>query len=229
VLLPAALLVALRLASGALRWRASDARIRNRWLVAVLLTLTVAVTLLTSTNRSTPRYHVPTIALWVPVVAWALQRRRALQEALVLAVTVGALAVLAWEVPSWRSFPGPAALVSLWRMDPPLREMTPELGGAVRRAAGIARETELRAGTTVVSDDFIFPAVLWNNDYSNRVVYVRPTTDVITAADRLQATWIYAQDGALAQLLRSSGSWEEIGPLFADGNGIAFRVKRARW
>jgi hypothetical protein len=223
VLLPAALLVALRLASGALRWRSSDARTRNRWLVAVLLTLTVAVTLVTSTNRSTPRYHVPSIALWVPVVAWALQRRRALQEALVYAVTVGALAVMAWEVPSWRSFPGPSALVTLLRMDPPLREMTPELGGTVRRAAGLARESELTAGTTVVSDDFIFPAILWNNDYSNRVVYRRATTDVASAADRLQATWVYAQDASLAQRLRGSGSWEEIGPLFADGNGIAFR------
>jgi hypothetical protein len=105
--------------------------------------------------------------------------------------------------------------------------MTPELGGTVRRAPGVARERELVAGTTVVSDDFVFPAILWNNDYSNRVTYVRPAADVVPAADRLQATWIYAQDGALAQRLRGSPSWEEIGPLFADGNGVAFRRTRA--
>jgi hypothetical protein len=222
VLLPVALFVALRVAGGALGFRSAEARVRARWLEALALIATVGVTILSSTNRSTPRYHLATIALWAPVVAWTFARRRALQEALVFAVTMGAITVIAWEVPHWRSFPGPAALVALFRLEPPLREMTPELGGTVLREAGLARERELVAGTTIVSDDFVFPAILWNNDYSNRVVYVRPSTDVPRVAAALQATWIYANDEALTKVLRANSAWQQIGPLFADGGGTAF-------
>ncbi len=227
VLLPAAALVLARIALEAARGlRGGDPLARRRKLEVFYLLLTAGVTLVTSTNRSTPRYHVVTIALWVPVVAWAIARRRALQQALAFAATVGSLAVIAWELPGWRGFPLPDRMLALWRLDPELRQMTPELGGHIFRDAGLARERELVAGTTVVTDDFVFPSVLWNDDFSNTVVYVRPSTNVIEAADRLGATWIYANDKETTQRVRASGRWQEIGSLYVERWGTAFRRAR---
>lgn len=227
VLLPAAALVLARIVLEIARGlRGGDPLTRRRKLEVFYLLLTAGVTLVTSTNRSTPRYHVATIALWVPVVAWAIARRRALQQALAFAATVGSLAVITWELPGWRGFPLPDRMVALWRLDPELRQMTPELGGHILRDAGLARERELVAGTTVVTDDFVFPSVLWNDDFSNTVVYVRSTTNVLDTADRLGATWIYANDKETTKRVRASGRWQEIGPLYVERWGTAFRRAR---
>ena len=227
VLLPAAALVLARIVLEIARGlRGGDPLTRRRKLEVFYLLLTAGVTLVTSTNRSTPRYHVATIALWVPVVAWAIARRRALQQALAFAATVGSLAVITWELPGWRGFPLPDRMVALWRLDPELRQMTPELGGHILRDAGLARERELVAGTTVVTDDFVFPSVLWNDDFSNTVVYVRSTTNILDTADRLGATWIYANDKETTKRVRASGRWQEIGPLYVERWGTAFRRAR---
>lgn len=227
VLLPAAILVAARLLLEALRGRRGrDALERRRLLEVLGLLATAGFMLITSPNRLTPRYQVATLALWVPVIAWSVARRRALQEAMALAATVGSLAIIAPEAPRWRGWPSPADLVALWELDAPLREMTPELGGTVLRDAGLAREAELVAGATVVSDDFIFPSVLFNNAYSNRVVYVRPSSDLAAAADRVGATWIYAYDKGTAEKLRGNHAWQEIGPLYVERWGTAFRRAR---
>jgi hypothetical protein len=227
VLLPAAAIVFARLALEVVRGiRASDPAVRRRISEVLYLLVTAAVTIVTSTNRSTPRYHIATIALWVPVVAWSIGRRRAVQESLAFAATIGSLAVIVWELPSWRDFPSPAQMFALWRLDPTLRQMTPELGGHILRDAGLAREKDLLAGTTVVSDDFVFPSILWNDDFSNRVVYVRPNTDVLETADRLDATWIYANDAATMQRVRTRPGWQELGPLYVERWGTAFRRSR---
>jgi hypothetical protein len=227
VLLPAAALVFGRVALEAVRGvRRSDPLVRRRFVEVLYLLLTATVTLVTSTNRSTPRYHIATIAMWVPVIAWAIGRRRALQEAMTLAATIGSLAVIAWELPAWRGFPSPAEMVALWHLDPTLRQITPELGGPIFRDTGLAREHDLVAGTTVVSDDFAFPSILWNDEYSNRVVYVRPGTDVVDTAEKLDATWIYANDAATVRRVRSRPGWEELGPLYVERWGIAFRRSR---
>jgi len=224
VLLPAAAIVFARLALEAVRkFRASDPVVRRRIGEVLYLLAAAMVTIVTSTNRSTPRYHIATIALWVPVVAWAIGRHRAVQDALALAATIGSLAVIAWELPRWRGFPSPAAMVGLLRLDPTLRQMTPELGGLVFRDVGLARERDLVAGSTVVSDDFVFPSVLWNDDFSNRVVYVRPGSDVVGKAESLGATWIYANDKRTTERVRATAGWEELGPLYVERWGTAFR------
>jgi hypothetical protein len=206
------------------RW--ATTRVRAEWLQASWLAVTALVTIATSTNRSTPRYHLPTLALWIPVVAWAVGRNRALQQALAFSTAFGSLVIVAWEAPAWRAFPGPATMLSLWRVPATMREITPELGATVLRDTGLARERELTANTTVVSDDFVFPAVLWNNDYSNRVLYVRPGEDLARAADRVGATWIYAADDRTAGQLRRNERWSEVGALYVERWGTAFRRRR---
>jgi len=225
VLLPAAALVFGRVVLEMMRGlRGGDPTVRRRFFEIVCLLVTAGVALVTSTNRSTPRYQVGTIALWIPVVAWSVAGRRALQEALAFAATIGSLAITAYELPNWRGFPTSLPrLVALLRIDPTERQISADLGGPVFHDAGLARERDLVAGTTVVSDGFVFPSILWNDDYSNRVVYVRTGTDVIEAADRLGATWIYANENATAQRARANGAWQEIGPLYVQRWGVAFR------
>jgi hypothetical protein len=227
VLVPAAVLVFARLALELVRGGAArDATSRQRLIEVVYLLVTTGITLITSTNRSTPRYHIGTIALWVPVIAWTLGRRRVLQEALAFAATIGSLAVVAWELPAWRGFPSGPQLVALWHLDPTERQLASELGAPVFYDVGLARERDLVAGTTVVSDDFEFPSILWNDEYSNRVVYVRPNTDVLRTADQLGATWIYANDKAITQRVRDTPGWQELGPLYIERWGTAFRRAR---
>jgi len=72
----------------------------------------------------------------------------------------------------------------------------------------------------------VFPSILWNDDFSNTVVYVRPSTNVIETADSLGATWIYANDKETMQRVRASGRWHEIGPLYVERWGTAFRRGR---
>jgi len=225
VLFPAAALVFARLLIETFRGLpAPETTERRRLVEVVLLLVTAGVTLVTSTNRSTPRYHLATIALWVPAVAWSVGRRRALQEALAFAATIGSLAITGYELPAWRGFPSSVPrLVALWRLDPTERQLAADLGGPVFHDTGRARETELVAGATVVSDDFAFPSILWNDDYSNRVVYVRPGTDLVAAADRLGARWIYAHEEKGIRQLRASSGWRELGPLYIQGWGRAFR------
>jgi hypothetical protein len=223
VLLPAAVLVFGRLTLQALRGLLkTDPVVRRRYDEVLCLLVVAMVTIVTSTNRSTPRYHIATLALWIPAVAWAIGRRRALQDALAFAATIGSLAVVTWELPAWRGFPSPGEMVALWRLDPTLRQMTPELGGPIFRDAGLAREQDLVAGTTVVSDDFTFPSILWNDDFSNRVVYVRPSTNILETAEKLDATWVYVNGADNLQRLRTNLGWKELGPLYVERWGTAF-------
>ncbi|HEX8795297.1 MAG TPA: hypothetical protein VF765_30320 [Polyangiaceae bacterium] len=227
VLLPAAALVFSRLAVEAVRGlRACGPLIFRRYIEALGLVVTAGITFLTSINRWLPRYHLSTIALWVPVVAWAIGRRRALQEALAFAAIVGSVVVIVWELPGWRGFPSTREMVALWHLDPTLRQMTPELGGPIFRDVGLAREHDLVAGTTVVSDNFAFPSLLWNDDFSNRVVYARPNADLVDTAEKLDATWIYANDKAAAERVRARPGWQELGPLYVEKWGTAFRRAR---
>jgi hypothetical protein len=225
IVLPASVIAVLQLLRESLFAVVGNAsrRDRERLLQAWVLTAVVVLALATSINRTQVRYQLMTIALWIPVVAWTFRRRSPLGESLAFATLVGSFASTAWDMPMWRSFPGPSDLVALWKTDAPQRELEPRFGAPVVTEVGLAREAELTAGKTVITDDFVFPAVLWNNDYSNRVVYVRPGVDLATKADELGATWIYANSRSAADRLRANPDWKGIGALYVEGWGTAFR------
>ena len=229
VLIPAAALVFTALGKAIARQRREplDAEHRARLFEVLALLGTAGVTLLMSTNRAMPRYQLGTIALWVPVVAWAAGRQRVVHQVLVLAATIGSSITIGLKAPDWPGFPGPRTMISLLALDPSLREMTPELGAPVPREAGLAREQELGDGATVVTDDFVFLGLLWNNRYTNRVVAVRASADLAVEADRHGATWIYAnRDSHSLQKLRDNPAWGEVGPLYVKKWGSAFRRKQ---
>ena len=103
--------------------------------------------------------------------------------------------------------------------------MMPALGAPVDFRVANLREAELGAGTTIVTNDFPFSALLWNNDYSNRVVPVR-NVDLAAAAEREHATWIYVTEPQHAERIVARGGWERVGSLNVDGWGTALRRKR---
>jgi hypothetical protein len=185
---------------------------------------TIATVGASSTALWGARYNLTIIAIGASLVCWQFRRLiwARLHDAAVFAIGTSYAIVIYWDYPGWR-MPLPRQLPQMLATPFPKREFTPEFDSPVLLATALAREWELTAGEVVVSDDFVFPAVLWNNEYSNRVVYVRAGTDLQEAADRWHAKWIYASGAGAAASLTRSGQWETIGALYVEGWGTALR------
>ena len=82
----------------------------------------------------------------------------------------------------------------------------------------MARERYLTSGTTLVLNDFQCPALLWNNDYSNRVVFVQDEP-LASAATRLHATGVIC-DSSCKNL--GAAGWTDFGPLSSEGGSHLF-------
>lgn len=108
----------------------------------------------------------------------------------------------------------------------PLAEwtITPEVAAA--------RERELGKGAVVVfSDDVTFPAELWNEHFTNTLVYLptpRSQSDALAALDQAGAAWVVGKDGG--QFIRAARSeparWELIGTASRGFPTVAFRRRR---
>ena len=94
-----------------------------------------------------------------------------------------------------------------------------------------ARERELGKGDVVIfTDEYTFPSVLWNERYSNRVVYVpfRNENEFFRSASELNAKWITAISGTreYEALHGRPNDWEEVGVMSITRSWMAFR---RRW
>lgn len=90
----------------------------------------------------------------------------------------------------------------------------------------LAREAELKRGSVIGYDTIDYMALLWNNDYSNKTLWLN-ASDPLAQAEEAGATWIYARNGSrLSTQLTTSKGWEIVGPLEAEGFGSAWRHKR---
>lgn len=90
---------------------------------------------------------------------------------------------------------------------------------------------ELGPGDEVVfSQGIIFPGILWNFDFSNRVDYVAFTTapEFLAKLTELNAKWVCVGDGTAARrALEQSGQWVLIGRTTQETKEFAFRRKDA--
>ena len=90
----------------------------------------------------------------------------------------------------------------------------------------MAREKELGPGAVIAFDYIDYFALLWNNDYSNKVVWVE-SADPLAEAERAGAVWIYTRGGTtLYSQVTTSPRWELVGPLEAEHFGSVWRRKR---
>ncbi len=205
---------------------------------AMMLALTASVSLYLSPAAFIARYHVASLGMLVGCLAWLVSRWRTtrLADDVALFAQLGSIIFMCWA-PTKHEFVYlyPPAQIVKWIKTPyPLRELedigTPEhpklLVSPVYTPVGQLREKELTAGKVIAYDYLDYFALLWNNDYSNKTVWVSSTTDPLGEAERANAIWIYTRGGTtLHGQLTASQTWELIGPLESEMQGSVYHRK----
>jgi hypothetical protein len=182
------------------------------------------------------RYHVPSLGMAVACLCWMAgsgRGRRLVADAMIIA-QIGSL-LLAYWVPKRMTmlYLYDTAEIVHWLKTPyPERELRDMKGGTmispIIPATGLLREQELKKDDIVGFDYLDYPALLWNNDFSNKVVWLDSVGDPLGQADRMNATWVYTRGGTTlhGQLLKPDCGWQLIGTLEAEGAGSVFRKKK---
>ena len=205
------------------RLRAASARAAST--DASLIAGIVAVILITTPALWAPRYHIVTIGLMSALVSWFCARVRAqqLELAVLFTVQITAIMHLYWESPrEWVDLKTARALIGI---PYPEREVHPELGAPVTRAFGLARIQHIGPGDVVVcAEPFEFPALFWNDAYSNQVRFQHNGAKFLARAEALGATWVVCTAGScLAEVMAAPESWVMVAPVFPSKVTTAFR------
>jgi hypothetical protein len=224
----------------ALRFRARTRRPEDEALSSAMMLCVVAcVSLYLSPAAFIARYHVASLGMLVACLAWVVSRWRTtrMSDDAALFAQLGSFMMACWGPQStrWVYLYEPAH-VWHWLSTPyPKRELqdigtaeTPRLYvSPVNLATGTAREAEVKAGDIVAYDYIDYVALLFNNDYSNQVLWLQSPFDPLGEAERAGAIWVYTRGGTplFGQLSKSRG-WELIGPLEAESFGSVWRRKK---
>lgn len=199
-----------------------------------ILLLTAGIVFLTlwkSPAIWSARYNMLAIAFSFALVQWLARTMRT--PALVAHVAAIGFAtncmMWSWATPGWWS-KGPDGFKQLL-VQPRSRDAgSPSF---VNGPTALAREKELRAGDVVVwSDDSYFVAMLWNDAYSNRLVYVPPAPpeQFVESARELSAKWISlsTRSPAVTYLRAHPEDWQEVGPVHNYSEHLMVVFRRSR-
>lgn len=205
---------------------------------AMMLALTASVSLYLSPAVFIARYHVASLGMLVGCLAWVVSRWRTtrLADDVALFAQLGSVIFMAWA-PTKHEFVYlyPPAQIVKWIKTPyPLRELE-DIGdkehpkllvSPVYTPTGLLREKEVTAGKVIAYDYLDYFALLWNNDYSNKTVWVSSATDPLGEAEQANAVWIYTRGGTrLHAQLSASATWELIAPLESEMQGSVYHRK----
>jgi hypothetical protein len=171
-----------------------------------------------SPDLAMARYNVHVVIVLVIATAWLLSRAdwvRA-REAIVGATIFFSLVLMYWATPGWNISFGTA--LDLAGMTTKERAAAHVFDFLPEPKVAEARDTELKRGDVVVyTTGVLFPALCWNENYSNRVEYVPSTVGpegILQRARELRAKWIVVSSHSIEhQALRSRADWQEIGAL----------------
>jgi hypothetical protein len=174
------------------------------------------VSLKTSPALWIARYNIQIVAMLVFFVAWLGGRPRwhRFGEGAVAAAI--ALSIMAMTWPGFFMGVSDATLGRLLHSGPATRATIPTMGWGMPEAVMAARERELGDGDLLVfTDDVNFPALLWNERFSNRIEYV-PFTDAagfLAKLDALHAKWVVVRPGYPSSnaVLSKPAAWAEVG------------------
>jgi hypothetical protein len=217
--------------------RRPGSRLRAETANVALLIVPLVVVVATSPARWSARYNVGASAILMLLCAWLAGRRgfARLGEGLSAVAIVSGITCNAWGERWWV---WPTELVTLAKIPYPEREVTnaPKftlgyhmIGSGAATAAGTLREKELGKGSVLVFPDSFgnYLAVLWNNRFSNKLVWVPDGDDWLGRAEKENPTWIYSTYGdPNYRALKTSPRWEEIGSINEEGWGAVFRRKK---
>ncbi|MBX3191914.1 MAG: hypothetical protein KF819_33295 [Labilithrix sp.] len=206
---------------------------------ALMLAIVGGMSLFLSPALHIARYHMASLGMLVACICWLSSRTRGARLAIgaALIAQVGSILMIYWapRKAPWMCVYPPVHVVQWMKTPYPKREIsdigtveTPRmLISPVMLEAGMAREREVKSGDVVAFDSIDFLALLWNNDYSNEVVWLS-SSDPLAEASRAGARWVYTRSGTtLAQQLgKAESGWEIVGTLEAEGYGSVWRKKR---
>lgn len=202
---------------------------------AAALAIVAAVSIGLSPAVHIARYHVAALGMLVACICWFGGRKGPrLAEAAALFACVGSIMMFYWAPRNalYSLVFRPSQLVELAKTPMPKRELTdvgdpPMMLSAVYEPIGIVREQEIKAGDVVGFDHIDYTALLWNNAYSNKVVWLS-SQDPLGEAERANAKWVYTRGGSTlsSQLSKAKDTWELIGPLERERTGSVYRRKR---
>jgi hypothetical protein len=162
------------------------------------------------------RYNVYAMVAAMALVLWLLgeDKWRDLSQAVIGALLITGLMTLHWSDPGWcvsakKAFelagqsPLDRAVTSL----PLCNHLAGELGRL--------REAEIKAGDVVAYTSCEFPAAMWNEAVSNKVVYTPWTGDAehfLKKLDKVNAKWIFVrpQSQEYEILSKADNGWEPI-------------------
>lgn len=175
---------------------------------------------------ASPGHHWARFSLAFPatalaVIGWWLAQgaRQRLEEGVMGAMLVLNALTLLWAVPAWDVTV--AEGLELARMSVAERNLADTSHCLLPADTRRRRDQDLHAGDVAIfTDDIGFVGNLWNDDFSNRVLYVPYASRVefLTRLDELEAKWAYVRTGSSeASALRSAhGRWERLGPASFD-------------
>jgi hypothetical protein len=196
---------------------ALHARDRSLWLAAVPL---IAVFYL-SPAFHWARYNLHSVAGAYLVMAWlgSRPRNRLLNEGLLGALILSAVATLWWSEPGWgvtRDDVLELGRVSAIERASFAREGTT----AMRTELALAREHEITDGDVVAWTHVMFLGHLWNERFSNEVHHVpfmRGCEAYLETLEHLEAEWVSVQPSSSAARCLSDSGFEDLGSELPEG------------
>jgi hypothetical protein len=186
------------------------------------------------------RYQIAAVGIALGLVGWAAGRGgEGRGHGLAGAIGVMSIVSFFWTEPRfwlWWSEAKKLAAIPY-----PEREVTqastidpsldPKIGSAITKEMGLLREKQLGPGAVLAfpSNYGIYMGLFWNNDFSNKIVWVREGPDFMDRLAASNATWaFFAYPDPLYSSMKDKGSgWAELGPLNTEHWGAIFR--RTRW
>jgi hypothetical protein len=194
----------------------------------LLVSLAISLTWPISPQKWFARYNIQIVAGLAFVAAWSGSRRwtRRASDALA-AIAIGtSLVMLYWADPGWSITIDSAR--KLARMTPAERASWESVGYSFETKAAAAREEELGPGDVAAfTDEYSFPSLLWNEKFSNSVVYVQSGAgdSFLSRLDSVGAKWVATMSGMpdYRTLKSHPTRWQEVGFLSRVPPWIAFR------
>jgi hypothetical protein len=221
----AAIALVIRAVAGWVRERPRDPAVEN----LLWVTLPIAASFPLSPQKWFARYNIHVVAGLAFLANWSGTRPRLarMSEGLAAVAIATSLMMLYWCDPGWSVTFDQAMMLARWT--PEQRAAWEAIGYSISTQAAAARDRELGPGdVAVLSDSAVFPSLLWNEKFSNRVVWVPSGGDsFLRACDDLHAKWATGTPGSpeLAALRGARDRWEEVGEMSMSPKWYAFRRK----
>lgn len=175
---------------------------------------------------SSPGHHWSRFSLAFPatalaVIGWWLAQnaRQRLEEGVLGAMLVLNALTILWAVPAWDVTVAEA--LELSRMSLEERNLADTSHCLLPADTRRRRDQDLQAGDVAIfTDEIGFVGNLWNDDFSNRVLYVpyESRDRFLERLDEANAEWAYVRsDSSEASILRNATTrWQPLGPAAFD-------------